>query len=55
MCRKDYKNIYGKYPPWNFQENNEEQPEHVKNKYKEQVSNRGKKNDDLDFNLVEDK
>ncbi len=43
MCRKDYKNIYGKYPPWNFQENNEEWPEHIKNKYKEQVSNRGKK------------
>jgi hypothetical protein len=23
-CKQDYHNVYGKYPPWNFQENGEE-------------------------------
>ncbi len=40
LCRKDYKKIYGKYPQWNFQENVEEWPEHIKLAYKEQVNNR---------------
>jgi len=41
LCRQDYKKIYGKYPIWNFQENNEEWPLYIKNLYKEQVKNRG--------------
>jgi len=40
LCREDYKKIYGKYPNWNFQENVEEWPEHIKLAYKEQVNNR---------------
>lgn len=40
LCRIDYKKIYGKYPAWNFQENVEEWPEHIKLVYKEQVNNR---------------
>jgi len=44
LCREDYKKIYGKYPQWNFQENVEEWPMNIKNKYKEQVNNRGKTN-----------
>ena len=40
LCREDYKKIYGKYPQWNFQENVEEWPEHIKLAYKEQVNNR---------------
>ncbi len=40
LCRKDYKKIYGKYPQWNFQENVEEWPEHIKLAFKEQVNNR---------------
>lgn len=40
LCRVDYKKIYGKYPKWNFQENAEEWPEHIKLAYKEQVNNR---------------
>jgi hypothetical protein len=40
LCREDYKKIYGKYPMWNFQENVEEWPEHIKLAYKEQVNNR---------------
>ena len=40
LCREDYKKIYGKYPRWNFQENVEEWPEHIKLAYKEQVNNR---------------
>ena len=40
LCREDYKKIYGKYPIWNFQENVEEWPQHIKLAYKEQVSNR---------------
>lgn len=41
LCRQDYKKIYGKYPIWNFQENNEELPQYIKILYKEQVKNRG--------------
>ena len=44
LCCEDYKKIYGKYPQWNFQENAEEFPIIIKNKYKEQVNNRGKTN-----------
>jgi len=40
LCCQDYKNIYGKYPIWNFQENAEELPQHIKIAYKEQVKNR---------------
>jgi len=40
LCREDYKKMYGKYPIWNFQENVEEWPQHIKLAYKEQVSNR---------------
>ena len=40
LCREDYKKIYGKYPIWNFQENVEEWPQHIKTAYKEQVQNR---------------
>jgi len=40
LCREDYKKINGKYPQWNFQENVEEWPEHIKLAYKEQVNNR---------------
>ena len=40
LCREDYKKIYDKYPKWNFQENVEEWPIHIKNAYKQQVINR---------------
>ena len=43
LCKEEYKNIYGKYPPWNFQENNEEYPEELTNlhrKYMEERSNK---------------
>lgn len=40
LCREDYKKMFNKYPAWNFQENVEEWPEHIKLAYKEQVSNR---------------
>lgn len=40
LCREDYKKLYFKYPRWNFQENVEEWPEHIKAAYKEQVNNR---------------
>lgn len=40
LCRKDYKNTYGKYPKWNFQENVEEWPHDIKESYKQQVINR---------------
>ena len=40
LCREDYKQIYGKYPNWNFQENVEEWPQHIKLAYKKQVNNR---------------
>lgn len=40
LCREDYKKVYGKYPKWNFQENVEEWPQHIKLAYKVQVNNR---------------
>ena len=40
-CRNDYKNVYGKYPPWNFQENAISWPNEILEKYKSQVQNRG--------------
>jgi hypothetical protein len=40
LCREDFKKIYGKYPKWNFQENVEEWPLHIKIAFKEQVNNR---------------
>jgi hypothetical protein len=40
ICRMDYKKIYGKYPPWNFQENVEPWPASIKEAYKTQVNNR---------------
>ena len=40
ICRMDYKKIYGKYPPWNFQENVEPWPALIKEAYKIQVNNR---------------
>ena len=42
-CRVDYKKIYGKYPRWNFQENGEGWPAHIKTLYTEQVNQRKKK------------
>jgi hypothetical protein len=39
-CRCDYKNIYDKYPEWNFQENGLTYPENILNLYKEQVNSR---------------
>jgi len=39
-CKNDYKSIYNKFPPWNFQENIEEWPENIKQLYKIQVQNR---------------
>lgn len=44
LCREDYKKIYGKYPPWNFQENCEEWPDDIKKQYQEQVCSREEKN-----------
>lgn len=40
LCREDYKKIYGKYPNWNFQENVEEWPQHIKLAFRDQVNNR---------------
>lgn len=40
-CRNDYKNVYGKYPQWNFQENAISWPNEILEKYKTQVQNRG--------------
>lgn len=42
LCRKNYKEVYGKYPLWNFQENGEKWPDWINEAYKEQVNNRGK-------------
>lgn len=42
-CRNEYKNVYGKYPPWNFQENVQSWPEDILEKYKMQVQERGNK------------
>lgn len=47
-CRVDYKNIYGKYPEWNFQENHEKWPAHIKKLYTEQVNQREKKDNIID-------
>jgi hypothetical protein len=35
LCKKDYFNKEGKYPDWNFQENNEEYPKKLYQKYLE--------------------
>lgn len=40
-CRNEYKDIYDRYPPWNFQENAMAWPASILDKYKEQVQNRG--------------
>ena len=40
LCREDYKNMYNIYPPWNFQENHEEFPRHIKIAFKNQVMNK---------------
>jgi len=42
-CRKDYKDTYGCYPPWNFQENGKSWPDNILQLYKEQVQGRGVK------------
>ncbi len=42
-CRLEYKQVYGKYPEWNFQENAEQWPTHIQELYKAQVQQRGKK------------
>jgi len=42
-CRLEYKEVYGRYPDWNFQENAEQWPSHIQEKYKEQVQQRGQK------------
>ena len=40
-CRNNYKEVYNKYPPWNFQENAEQWPLHIQELYKAQVQQRG--------------
>ena len=50
-CRTEYKHVYGKYPPWNFQENGEQWPHNIQTKYKAQVQQRGISNKK---NLFED-
>lgn len=40
-CRKDYKDTYGCYPPWNFQENGKSWPDDILQMYKNQVQERG--------------
>lgn len=42
-CRLEYKEVYGRYPDWNFQENAEQWPSNIQDKYKEQVQQRGQK------------
>lgn len=42
-CRLEYKEVYGKYPDWNFQENAEQWPTHIQELYKIQVQQRGVK------------
>lgn len=44
-CRKDYKDTYGCYPPWNFQENGKSWPDDILQMYKNQVQERGVKRD----------
>jgi len=44
-CRKDYKDTYGCYPPWNFQENGKSWPVDILQMYKNQVQERGVKRD----------
>ena len=39
-CCLDYRNIYGMYPPWNFQENNKKWPDYILSLYRTQVMNR---------------
>lgn len=61
-CRNDYKNVYDKYPPWNFQENAVSWPKEILDKYKIQVQNRGNnttsytsinnKNNETDTNVL---
>ena len=42
-CRLEYKQVYGKYPDWNFQENAEQWPTHIQDLFKIQVQQRGVK------------
>lgn len=35
LCKSEYKKIHDKFPDWNFQENNEEYPYELRNKYNE--------------------
>lgn len=41
LCRENYKSQYGKYPRWNFQENVEQYPPHIEEKYREWMNTRG--------------
>ena len=43
MCTSDYKKIFGKYPPWSFQENGEEWPKEIKISYNLHLQLKNKK------------
>lgn len=43
LCLSEYKSVEGKYPPWNFQENNEKWPDFIREKYN--YLNKGSIND----------
>tara|TARA_E500000178_G_C16838732_1_gene669547 strand:- start:320 stop:865 length:546 start_codon:yes stop_codon:yes gene_type:complete len=40
LCKKEYKEINNKFPPWNFQENHEEYPKDLTNLHREHMSSR---------------
>jgi len=42
LCKEEYKNITGKYPKWNFQENNEIYPKEIEKKYRNYMEKRSK-------------
>ena len=44
LCRQDYKQVFDKYPRWNFQENAEKWPDEINSSYVEQVNSRKSKN-----------
>jgi hypothetical protein len=46
VCRVEYKEKYGKYPPWNFQENGEKWPEYI-HKFCDDFKNKGKKTTEI--------
>ena len=42
LCKEEYKKINKKFPPWNFQENNEEYPEVMTALHREHMAQRAK-------------